>query len=49
LFSSKLELNDTDKLCSDIIDVNMKPLAYCLHQKATVRVRILEECINEYV
>ncbi|CAK8674809.1 unnamed protein product [Clavelina lepadiformis] len=45
---TKLSLSETDKLCSYVVDVNMNPTTYNLHQEATVRLRILEECINKH-
>ncbi|XP_077974469.1 uncharacterized protein LOC144430408 [Styela clava] len=44
----KLGLTEDDMLCSYIVDLNMDPPSYCLRKNATLKMRILDKCMNIY-
>ncbi|XP_078494078.1 uncharacterized protein LOC104266375 [Ciona intestinalis] len=44
----EISLGKDDKLCSHVVDIGMAHAAYSLHKDATLRMRILGECVNVY-
>nr|XP_009860675.2 uncharacterized protein LOC104266375 [Ciona intestinalis]XP_026693176.1 uncharacterized protein LOC104266375 [Ciona intestinalis] len=44
----EISLGQDDKLCSHVVDIGMAHAAYSLHKDATLRMRILGECVNVY-